>query len=52
MAKPSDEAVNPTLRQAWTELITAADLDDHMREVGQGEANALLLQAMLAKRLP
>ena len=37
---------NP-LRRAWTELITAADLDDHMHQVGQAAANAELLQSML-----
>lgn len=37
---------NP-LRRAWTKLITAADLDDHMHQVGQAAANAELLQSML-----
>jgi 2-polyprenyl-3-methyl-5-hydroxy-6-metoxy-1,4-benzoquinol methylase len=35
------------LRQAWTQQITEADLDDHMHQVGQAAANAELLQAML-----
>lgn len=35
------------LRHAWTKLITAADLDDHMAQVGQARANAELLQSIL-----
>ena len=37
---------NP-LRRAWTERVTAADLDDHMHQVGQAAANAELLQSIL-----
>lgn len=37
-----------TLRRAWTGLISAADLDDHMHKVGQAAANAALLQSMLS----
>ncbi len=35
------------LRRAWAGLISSADLDDHMHKVGQGAANAALLQSML-----
>ena len=34
-------------RHAWTKLITAADLDVYLRQVGQAQANAELLQTML-----
>ena len=39
---PRESSMNPALRQAWTELVTAADLNDHMHEVGQAEANAFI----------
>ena len=39
--------MDDALRHAWTKLITAADLDDHMHQVGQAAANAELLQSML-----
>jgi SAM-dependent methyltransferase len=44
--------VNPALRHAWTQLVTAADLDNHMHEVGQAEANAWLLHRMLTQHVP
>ncbi len=44
--------MNPALRHAWTQLVTAADLDDHMRDVGQAEANAWLLHGMLTQHVP
>lgn len=40
--------MDDALRHAWTKLISAADLDDHMHQVGQAAANAALLQSMLA----
>jgi SAM-dependent methyltransferase len=44
--------MNPALRRAWTQLVTAADLDNHMREIGQAEANAWLLHGMLTQHVP
>lgn len=39
--------MDEALRRAWTQQITAADLDDHMHRVGQAAANAELMQTML-----
>ena len=39
--------MDDALRHAWTKLITAADLDDHMAQVGQARANAKVLKSML-----
>ena len=41
------KSMDNALRLAWTELISAADLDDHKHQVGQVAANAELLQSML-----
>lgn len=35
------------LREGWTEVVQAEDLDGHMMEIGQAEANANLVQEML-----
>jgi hypothetical protein len=40
--------VDPNLRKGWTELIVAEDLDRHLAENGQAQANAHLLLRMLA----
>lgn len=40
--------MNPTLRHAWTEVISADDIDEHMHKVGQAQANAQLTAEMLA----
>ncbi len=39
--------MDTALRHAWTELVSAADIDDHMHQVGQAAANAALLVEML-----
>jgi hypothetical protein len=41
--------MDANLRKAWTEVVTGADLDRHLAEVGQAEANAGLLVAMLSE---
>jgi hypothetical protein len=40
--------MDSNLRKGWTEIITGADLDRHLAEVGQARANARLLVEMLA----
>jgi Methyltransferase domain len=40
--------MNDALHHAWTQLVTASDLDDHMHQVGQAAANAALLASMFA----
>lgn len=40
--------MDEALRRAWTQIVIAADLDDHMHQVGQAAANAELLRTMLA----
>ncbi len=39
--------MDPALRHAWTELVSATDIDEHMHQVGQAAANAELLVSML-----
>ena len=39
--------MDAALRHAWTRLITADDIDEHMHQVGQAAANADLLVSML-----
>ena len=39
--------MDEALRHAWTQIVTAADLDEHMQRVGQATANAELLRTML-----
>jgi hypothetical protein len=39
--------MDPKLRRAWKEQITAEDIDAHLRNVGQAEANASLILEML-----
>jgi hypothetical protein len=34
--------MDPELRRAWTEIVTAADYEQHMRSIGQAEAAAEL----------
>jgi hypothetical protein len=40
--------MDPSLRDAWTRIVSAGDLDDHMQAVGQAQANAALVEAMVA----
>lgn len=37
------------LKKAWTEIVTASDLDQHLREAGQAEVNARLICRSLKK---
>jgi hypothetical protein len=39
--------MDPELRRAWTEIVTPADYDEHMRTVGQAQAAAELTQWLL-----
>jgi hypothetical protein len=41
--------MNPELRRAWTEIVTAEDYEEHMRAVGQAQAAAALTQWLLAE---
>jgi hypothetical protein len=40
--------MDPDLRIAWTRIVTADDLDEHMQAVGQAQANAALVREMMA----
>jgi hypothetical protein len=44
--------MTPSLRQAWTELVTAEDYEAHMAAIGQAEANADLVRAVLDRWPP
>lgn len=39
--------MDSALRQGWTRIIQADDIDDHMQQIGQAAANAELLVALL-----
>ena len=39
--------MDPELRRAWTEIVTAEDYDEHMRAIGQAQAAAELTQWLL-----
>ncbi len=39
--------MDAALRHAWTRLVSANDIDEHMHQVGQAAANAELLVSML-----
>jgi hypothetical protein len=39
--------MDPNLREAWTGIVTADDYDEHMRAVGQAQANAALVEEMV-----
>jgi 2-polyprenyl-3-methyl-5-hydroxy-6-metoxy-1,4-benzoquinol methylase len=40
--------MSPTLREAWSSRIDAADYDAHMDSIGQAQANAFLVAEFLA----
>ena len=40
--------MDPALRRAWTEIVTAEDYDRHMAAVGQAQAAAVLTKFVLA----
>jgi hypothetical protein len=40
--------MDPELRRAWTEIVTAEDYDEHMRAVGQAQAAASLTEWLVA----
>jgi hypothetical protein len=39
--------MDPDLREAWTRIVLADDLDAHMAAVGQAQANAALVETMM-----
>ena len=40
--------MDPELRRAWTEIVTAEDYEEHMRAIGQAQAAAALTQWLVA----
>jgi 2-polyprenyl-3-methyl-5-hydroxy-6-metoxy-1,4-benzoquinol methylase len=42
----------PTLREAWTYVISAADYEAHMASIGQAQANASLVEEFLQAAPP
>lgn len=45
--EPIMDGMDPALRKAWTETVTAADYDQHMANVGQAQANAELVAELV-----
>lgn len=39
--------MDPELRRAWTEIVTAADYDQHMTAIGQAQAAAELTRYLI-----
>jgi SAM-dependent methyltransferase len=39
--------MDPRLRQAWTEIVTADDYDEHMASIGQAQASAALTRCLV-----
>jgi hypothetical protein len=44
--------MDPHLRDAWTRIVLADDLDAHMAAVGQAQANAALVETMMTTGAP
>ena len=39
--------MDPSLRQAWTEIVTADDYEEHMASIGQAQAAAELTEHLI-----
>src|SRR5689334_5945021 len=44
--------MDPALRHAWTQVVTADDYDEHMAAIGQAQAAAALTRQMIQSAAP